>query len=48
VQAKFSYCGSILGLSQFTLLPSPAASINEARFKSDQNQLENNNLPSLT
>jgi len=35
-QAKFPDGGSVLGLSQFSILP-PAASKNDAWFKSDQN-----------
>jgi len=46
VQAKFLFSGSILGFSQFTLLPQ-AASKNDAQLKSGQNQLENNHLPPL-
>jgi hypothetical protein len=41
-----SFSGSILGSSQFTLLPQ-AASKNDAQLKSGQNQLENNHFPSL-
>jgi len=46
VQVKFPYSGSILGSSEFTLLPQ-AASKNDAQLKSGQNQLENNHLPPL-
>ncbi len=46
-QAKFAYGVSILGSSQFTLHTTPAASKNNAWFKSGQNQLINNQLASL-
>ncbi len=46
-QAKFAYGGSILGPSQLTLLYCPAASKNDAQFKSGQNWLENNHHASL-
>jgi len=36
-QAEFSYGGSILGSTQFTLCTAPAASKNDAIFKSSQN-----------
>jgi len=42
--AKFAYDGSILGSSQFILLP---IYLLDAQFQSGQNQLENNHLASL-
>jgi len=45
-QAKFPDGGLVLGSSQFAIL-SPAASKNNARFKSGQNRLESKQLASL-
>jgi len=44
--AKFAYSGSILGSSQFTLLPQLPLK-NNAQFKSVQNRLKNEQLASL-
>jgi hypothetical protein len=45
-QAKLADGGTILGSSQFTLLPQLPLK-KGAQFKSGQNQLENNRLASL-
>jgi hypothetical protein len=44
--AKFAYGGSILGLSQFTLLPQLPLK-KYAQFQSGQNQFKNNQFASL-
>jgi len=46
--AKLPDGGSVLHSSQFSILPrAPAASKDNAQFKSDQNRPKNNHLASL-